>query len=79
MTPYDGLTESEQLDELATLQRQVRLWSPASHAMWTIWGLVQARDDVERGTINPEFDYIGYARCRMERFHAELDELSLGF
>ena len=39
----------------------------------------KARDDVERGAVNPEFDYIGYARCRLQRFHAELDELSLGF
>ncbi|VDB99346.1 unnamed protein product [Peniophora sp. CBMAI 1063] len=78
MVPYDALSKSDQLDELATLRRQVRLWSPASHAMWTIWGLVQARDDVERRTVNPEFDYIAYARGRLQRFHAELDELSLG-
>ncbi|KAH7908058.1 hypothetical protein BJ138DRAFT_1103805 [Hygrophoropsis aurantiaca] len=29
-----------------------------------------ARDDLERGESEPEFDYIGYAKCRMESFYS---------
>ncbi|KNE89811.1 hypothetical protein PSTG_16713 [Puccinia striiformis f. sp. tritici PST-78] len=29
------------------LEEDVNLWSPASHAMWALWGLVQARDDLK--------------------------------
>lgn len=63
--------------ELRKLDEQVRFWSPASHAMWTIWGIVQAREDVEDGNKAPEFDYIGYARCRMAGFRREIKELGL--
>ena len=60
------------------LEAFVRLWSPASHAMWAVWGIVQAREDIEgiqAGTLLPEdveFDYLGYAKCRMEGFRREL-------
>jgi choline kinase len=51
-------------------------WSPASHGMWAVWGLVQARDDLEQpGDGEPEFDYIGYARCRIELFRKGVEEL----
>lgn len=45
--------------------------------MWAIWGLVQAREDVEGGVEEPEFDYIAYAQCRMEAFRRELKGLGL--
>ncbi|KAI6159604.1 choline kinase cytoplasm [Pisolithus thermaeus] len=62
---------------LAQLERQVRIWSPASHAVWAVWGIVQAKDNLERGIGEGEFDYIGYAKCRMEAFFRELDELGV--
>lgn len=64
--------------KITTLDRQVQAWSPASHAMWAIWGLVQARDDLERAESGePDFDYIGYSRCRMEGFRREIQALGL--
>lgn len=70
--------------EAARLESQVRIWSPASHAMWAVWGLVQAREDLElaaqaRATGSPpelpEFDYLAYARCRVEGFRREISAL----
>ena len=29
------------------LEEEVRVWTGASHAMWAVWGVVQARDHVE--------------------------------
>ncbi|KAG2155452.1 choline kinase cytoplasm [Suillus clintonianus] len=63
--------------EVSKLERQVRIWSPASHAMWTVWGIVQAQDNLERGELEPEFDYLAYATCRMEGFIRELSELGV--
>lgn len=64
--------------ELTTLDRQVQAWSPASHAMWAVWGLVQARDDLERTEGGePEFDYIGYSQSRMQGFRREIHALGL--
>lgn len=63
--------------EIQKLDEQIRFWSPATQAMWAIWGIVQAREDVEGDVRKPEFDYIGYARCRMEGFRRELKELGL--
>ncbi|KAG9314591.1 choline kinase cytoplasm [Chiua virens] len=64
---------------LAKLERQVSLWSPASHGMWAVWGIIQAKDDVERGCAGTaaEFDYIGYAKCRMEMFFHEIATLGV--
>ncbi|KAI0786080.1 choline kinase cytoplasm [Abortiporus biennis] len=61
--------------QLSRLDQQVRLWSPASHGMWAIWGIVQAREDLEGKDAEPEFDYVGYARCRMDGFRRELRNL----
>jgi len=55
---------------LAGLERSVQAWSAASHAQWMVWGVVQAREDVESGVCG-EFDYIGYAVSRMQLFRAE--------
>jgi choline kinase len=64
---------------LAKLELQVSLWSPASHGMWAIWGIVQAKDNVERGRAGTEveFDYLGYAKCRMARFFHEIAVLGV--
>jgi len=58
--------------QLTLLEHQVRMWSPASHAMWALWGLVQAREALEAKEGEPEFDYVAYARCRMNSFRREL-------
>jgi len=71
------LSESARELELQKLDRQVSLWSPASHAMWAVWGLVQAREDLEAEVEAPEFDYIGYAKCRFEGFRRGLRELGI--
>ncbi|KAI0050717.1 kinase-like protein [Auriscalpium vulgare] len=74
---FAALAEDARARELERLEQQVRAWSPASHAMWAVWGLVQAREDVEGVVAQPEFDYIGYARSRMAGFYRELQALGL--
>lgn len=69
--------------EMDRLEEQVRVWSPASHAMWAIWGIVQAMEDMKNAASNPEvlqnleFDYLGYAKCRMQGFRREIKALGL--
>lgn len=64
--------------ELAMLDAQVRAWSAASHGMWAVWGIVQAREDLEGKDGEAEFDYIGYSKCRLELFRREVRRLGLG-
>ncbi|KAI0639131.1 kinase-like protein [Trametes polyzona] len=63
--------------EMRTLERHVRAWSPASHAVWAVWGVVQARELVEGTDGEPEFDYLGYAQCRMDGFRREIRALGV--
>jgi choline kinase len=72
-----SLTEEECESRLTDLDWQIRIWSPASHAMWAIWGLVQAREDIENGTTEPEFDYVTYALGRMAAFRAAIEDLGI--
>ena len=61
-----------------TLEKQVRLWTPAGHGMWAIWGIVQARDTLEADDGGePEYDYLGCTRCRYEEFQRGLRDLDL--
>lgn len=70
---HSNLESRASVEELMKqLDEQVLLWRPASHAIWALWGLVQARDDVEQGVENPEFDYVGYAQCRFDGFRRDL-------
>ena len=79
-------------DAMDLLEEQVKRWMPASHGMWAIWALVQARDDVER--INRrmegkrqdgeeededvmEFDYLLYASDRIRIFRDACRELGV--
>ncbi|EGN94896.1 hypothetical protein SERLA73DRAFT_187994 [Serpula lacrymans var. lacrymans S7.3] len=64
-------------EAIMTLDRQVQIWSAASHGMWAIWGIVQARDDLVEGNNEPEFDYISYSRCRMELFYKGIEVLGI--
>jgi choline kinase len=61
--------------DLDALDAQVRAWSPASHAMWAIWGVVQAREQLEGEDV--EFDYVSYARCRFQLFRDEVARLGI--
>jgi len=70
------MAEPDRELQLSKLEEQVRIWSPASHAMWAVWGIVQARDDLQANVPEPEFNYIGYSICRMAAFHREI--LALG-
>jgi choline kinase len=70
----DDITHKAELDKL---EKQVQAWSPASHAMWAIWGIVQSREDIEAQVAEVEFDYAGYAKYRMGCFRKELSELNI--
>jgi len=72
--PSNGRISESKLQQL---DRQVRIWGPASHAMWAVWGIVQAREDIEGGVVEPEFDYMGYARSRLEGFSREVKALGI--
>ncbi|KAI9460624.1 kinase-like protein, partial [Lactarius psammicola] len=74
---FADLSSAARERELAELEKTVRAWSPSSHAMWAVWGLVQAREDVQARIAEPEFDYVNYARCRMAAFYRELAVLGL--
>ncbi|KAH8120586.1 kinase-like protein [Phellopilus nigrolimitatus] len=82
----DGGVDLDLNTEIQRLEAQVRAWSPASHAMWAVWGLVQANEDLElaaqahaKGALpdDPEFDYLGYSRCRVNGFRREIKALGL--
>lgn len=40
-------SQEEEDHRVLELEEEVSIWSPASHAMWALWGLVQARDDLK--------------------------------
>lgn len=67
--------------DLNALDEQVSAWSPASHAEWAVWGVVQARDDIENAVPRSEreFDYVEYALGRIEGFRRELREKGIVF
>ena len=77
MPVFSELSPTLRERELVALGDAVRAWSPSSHAMWAIWGLVQARKDVLAHVVEPDFDYIGYAVCRMAAFYRELAALGV--
>ena len=68
-------------DELANpikdLEWDVRIWSAASHAWWAIWGIIQARENLESNIVDAEFDYIQYAKGRMASFRQHIQTLGI--
>ena len=56
---YLGEAKADWVD---LLDREVRIWSPASSVFWALWGVVQAEDQaaaiVEGRVEKPEFDYL---------------------
>ncbi|OAV91667.1 hypothetical protein PTTG_06511 [Puccinia triticina 1-1 BBBD Race 1] len=89
---HGGIVEKEEDGEVTSLEQDVSLWSPASHAMWALWGLVQARDDLKvqldrwlslptLSLANPstdefEFDYFSYSAERIILFRRLLAQLA---
>lgn len=42
-------TDGADVDEdprVVRLEREVQVWEPSSHAMWAVWGIVQAKEDL---------------------------------
>jgi len=74
---FSDLSPAARERELVALENAVRAWGPASHGMWALWGLVQAREDLLADVAQPEFDYVGYARCQMAAFFRELAVLGV--
>lgn len=70
-------------DRVDALEREVRLWSPACSAMWSLWGVISAEEQVrlltEKPDEAPEFDYLAYALERCEMFRDEAAELGVRF
>ncbi|KAH9487096.1 Putative choline kinase [Psilocybe cubensis] len=78
MLAEDPVQDDAQLEKMIQdLDRDVLIWAAASHAGWAIWGIVQAREDIEAAVAEPEFDYIGYAKGRMAAFRADLRQLGI--
>ncbi|PPQ90408.1 hypothetical protein CVT25_014926 [Psilocybe cyanescens] len=71
------LDDMELANMIKELDRDVLIWGAASHAGWAIWGIVQAREDMEAAVTEPEFDYIGYAKGRMAAFRKDIQELGI--
>ncbi|RPB23193.1 kinase-like protein [Terfezia boudieri ATCC MYA-4762] len=80
------------VNEVEWLMEEARAWRPASHAMWAVWGVVQAKIPMEEGkegeghidergarTVQDgeeEFNYLGYAQERALMFWGDM--VSLG-
>jgi len=72
-----GIKPSE--EDLQLIDFQVRVWSPASHAMWAIWGIIQAREELEAEVDEEtEFEYLKYAQCRLISFSESVLSLVKG-
>ncbi|CAE6416993.1 unnamed protein product [Rhizoctonia solani] len=65
--------QAELEETISVLDSQVYAWSPASHAHWIIWGIIQASDDVTNGEVS-DFDYLGYAADRAGKFYNDLSQ-----
>jgi choline kinase len=78
MLADDPIIDGDELAHLIKdLELDVRIWSAASHACWAIWGIVQAREDLEGNIADAEFDYIQYAIGRMASFHQHIQTLGI--
>ena len=76
MDPQNGqeVVSSRQQVSIArtdALEREVRIWSPASSVFWALWGIVQAQDQVasiidKTEGSDSEFDYLVSQRIFLE-------------
>lgn len=67
-------------NQIVGLEREVRVWSPASSAFWALWGIVQANEQVEevlQGKVAAEagYDYMRYTLERINMFRDEAAKL----
>ena len=64
-----GASKDVPQDRVDALEREVRLWSPACSVFWSIWGIVQAEEQIAglvAGNEETDFDYlVGAARARL--------------
>ena len=74
---FSDLSPAARERELVALEKAVCAWGPAPHALWALWALVQAREAVLANVAQPEFDYVGRARCRMAAFYRDLAVLGV--
>ena len=80
MLAKEPIIDGEELTNLVRdLEWDVRIWSAASHANWAIWGIVQAREELEGNIADAEFDYIQYAKGRMASFRQHIQALETQF
>jgi len=71
------IDENKLANLVKDLEWDVRIWSAASHAGWAIWGIVQAKEDLESNNADAEFDYIQYAKGRMASFRELIQTLGI--
>lgn len=70
--------KEENLEDLISkLDYQVRIWSPASHAMCAMWAIVQARESLEGHAAESEFDHVAYSQGRITAFLQEIKDLGV--
>ncbi|KAJ4499049.1 kinase-like protein [Lentinula lateritia] len=74
---HTGTSPESMSQQAQSLENQVRYWTPACHAMWCMWGIVQSRDDVINNVTEPEFDYVGYSRFRLAAFRRTIAALGI--
>jgi len=78
LSNFVPIDQNEHVEEqLNELEGHVMAWSPSSHAMWTLWGVVQARDEVLGKIAMGEFNYLGYAVGRAAGFRREIAKLGV--
>ncbi|WWD19774.1 hypothetical protein CI109_104238 [Kwoniella shandongensis] len=78
-----GKRKDVQDDKVDILEREVRIWSPACSVFWSLWGIVQAEEQVAalvegKEGYKPDFDYLSYAIERLEMFRREGKEVGVG-
>lgn len=56
-----GSREDVSQERVDRLEREVRLWSPASSVFWAMWGIIQAEEQIENlvdDILENDFDYL---------------------
>lgn len=77
MDPHDGhetITDETKVEKtrIEALEREVRLWSPASSVFWALWGIVQGEEQImalaKGGPAQVDFDYLVSLSCQRDNF-----------
>ncbi|RUS31564.1 kinase-like domain-containing protein [Jimgerdemannia flammicorona] len=64
---HGQLNDPDRKSALESLRRECEAWAMASHALWGLWGLIQASQS------EIEFDYLRYGVQRIEMFRKGLE------